>query len=84
MMIIGLNFMIAIIDSTYAEENKIKEANLYKNKAELNQECFEIMKYFKKSKELRIIIFTKFEMNNEKEKKGVRHGIHDETQDLLI
>jgi len=80
--------MIAIIDSTYAEENKVKEANLYKNKAELNQECFEILKYLKRAKEFRIVIFSKFEMNDKKEiskmkMQGVRHGIDDETESLM-
>ena len=40
MFIVMLNFMIAIIDQTYKAVIKHKKRYVYRNKAELNQECF--------------------------------------------
>lgn len=85
-LIIGLNFMIAIIEQTFANQNELKEGNLYRNKAELNQECAEILKYFMEPKEIRIIIFTKFEIvksDSIQQAKEIVHGKDDETNYLL-
>ena len=43
MLIIGLNFMIAIIESTFSNVNDEKLQYLYRNKAEMNLESFEIL-----------------------------------------
>lgn len=59
---------------------------MYRNKAELNQECAEICKYFQKQQEFRIIIFTKFEMvknDTSVQAKEIVHGKEDETNILL-
>lgn len=61
-LVIGLNLMIAIIERTYVIQNEFKEANLYRNKAELNQECAAIIKYFEHPVQYRLIIFSKFEL----------------------
>jgi len=42
-LVIGLNFMIAIIESTYTNTSAEKEKYLYRNKAEMNLESFEIL-----------------------------------------
>ena len=42
-MVIGLSFMIAIIDSTYQDLTKEKEDYQYRNKSEMNLESFEIL-----------------------------------------
>lgn len=43
MLVIGLNFMIAIIESTFSSVNDDKLSYLYRNKAEMNLESFEIL-----------------------------------------
>lgn len=43
MLVIGLNFMIAIIESTFSNVNDDKMSYLYRNKAEMNLESFEIL-----------------------------------------
>ena len=40
MLVIGLNFMIAIIESTFSSVNDDKLSYLYRNKAEMNLESF--------------------------------------------
>ena len=85
-LVIGLNLMIGIIESTYQIQNELKEAKLYINKAELNQECAEILKYFITQREFRIIIFTKFDMvknDTQSRAQEVVHGKEDET-DILV
>ena len=47
-LVLGLNLMIAIIETTFSVQKKFEEANLYRNKAELNQECADIISFFKK------------------------------------
>ena len=63
MLVIGLNFMIAIIESTFSSVNDDKMSYLYRNKAEMNLESFEILQYFpmfKTRQEYRAIIFSTF------------------------
>lgn len=63
MLIIGLNFMIAIIESTFSNVNDDKMSYLYRNKAEMNLESFEILQYFpcfNTLVEFRAIIFSTF------------------------
>ena len=50
MLVIMLNFMIAIIDQTYKRVMSQKKIHVYKNKAELNEESYQILKYFTKLK----------------------------------
>lgn len=58
MLVIMLNFIIAIIDQTYISVNRDKNIFVYMNKAELNQECYQLMKYFKKLEPMRVILFS--------------------------
>jgi hypothetical protein len=70
MLVIGLNFMIAIIESTFSSVNDDKMSFLYRNKAEMNLESFEILQYFsifKTCDEFRAIIFSTF-MDNQEDK----------------
>ena len=63
MLVIGLNFMIAIIESTFSSVNDDKMSYLYRNKAEMNLESFEILQYFPMFgtlNEYRAIIFSTF------------------------
>ena len=45
MLIIMLNFIIAIVDGSYQKVQAKKRIHIYQNKAELNQECYQIWKY---------------------------------------
>ena len=42
-LVIGLNFMIAIIESTYSKVSGEKDKYIIRNKAEMNIEAFEII-----------------------------------------
>lgn len=41
-----LNFMIAVIEETYLNVDKVKTFHIYKNMAELNKDCYELIEYF--------------------------------------
>ena len=58
MLVIMLNFMIAIIDSTYKRVMSQKKIHIYKNKAELNEESYQILKYFTTLKEYNVIVIS--------------------------
>lgn len=61
MLVVMLNFMIAIIDNTYKRTMGLKKIHIYKGKAELNQESYQILKYFPcfiKLKEYKVIAFS--------------------------
>lgn len=58
MLVIMLNFIIAIIDQTYVAVNKNKNMHVYMNKAELNEEYYQLAKYFKVLKQFRVIVFS--------------------------
>ena len=58
MLIIMLNFIIAIVDRSYTKINGEKRIHVYWVKAELNQECYQLMKYWKKLEEYRVLVFS--------------------------
>jgi hypothetical protein len=58
MLVIMLNMMIAIIDSTYRKVMRFKLVHIFKNKAELNRESFQILKYFYELEEYRVFVFS--------------------------
>ena len=83
-LVIGLNFMIAIIESTFSSVNEEKMNFIYRNKAELNLESFEILQYFpmfNTKLNFRAIIFSTFVEDNEST--IVVHGREDEINNLL-
>jgi len=83
-LVIGLNFMIAIIESTFTSVNSEEEKFIYRNKAELNLESFEILQFFpmfNTTEDFRAIIFSTFV--NENESEIVIHGREDEVNNLL-
>lgn len=85
MLVIGLNFMIAIIESTFSSVNDDKMSYLYRNKAEMNLESFEILQYFstfRTCEEYRAIIFSTF-TDNQDDKQIVVHGREEEIEVML-
>jgi len=82
-LVIGLNFMIAIIESTYSKVSGEKEKYIIRNKAEMNIEAFEIIQYipYYENIEFRGIVFSTFHDGNEEE--VVVHGRKDEIDTLL-
>ena len=85
MLVIGLNFMIAIIESTFSSVNDDKLSYLYRNKAEMNLESFEILQYFsyfKTCEEYRAIIFSTFTFSQD-DKQIVVHGREEEIEIML-
>jgi len=63
MLVVMLNFMIAIIDNTYKKVMKAKKIHIYKGKAELNEETYQCLKYvpfFYTMKEYKVIVFSTY------------------------
>lgn len=84
MMVIGLNFMIAIIESTFSTVTGDKMSYLYRNKAEMNLEAYEILQYFSCYQtciEYRAVIFSTF--IDDTATMVVVHGREEEIEDLL-
>lgn len=65
MFTLALNFMIGVIELTYSKIDTFKEVHIYKNKAELNMECYSLLKYVCKLEEYRVIVFSVCPDNNE-------------------
>lgn len=63
MNIILINFIIAVISSTYNKVIQFRKTINFQSQAELNMECQEIVKFFHNYKQLKVIVFT-----NSKEK----------------
>jgi len=53
-----LNFIIAIVDRSYTKVQGEKRIHVYWNKAELNQECYQLMKYSNKLEEYTVLVFS--------------------------
>jgi hypothetical protein len=62
MLVVMLNFIIAVITSTYERVNIDQKFISYQHKASLNQECYELLNIFGRSNEIQLILFL-----NEKE-----------------
>lgn len=58
MLVIMLNFLIAVITNTYDRVNNYQKIISFKNKAELNEECYMLINVFTKLKEYKIIVFS--------------------------
>ena len=58
MLIILLNFLIAVISATYEKVNSQKINYTYKDKAEMNEECCTILKSLYNKGEVKLICFT--------------------------
>lgn len=53
-----LNFLIAVITSTYDRVINYQKIIAFKHKAELNEECYMLIRVFRELKEYRIIVFS--------------------------
>ena len=53
-----LNFMIAVIEDTYADVENLEDILISKGKAELNMDYFELKEVFFKLNPYRILLFT--------------------------
>lgn len=80
-LVIGLNFMIAIIENTFARVNEEKEAYMYSHKAEMNAQCYQLLHYVKKLEQYRVIIFSTFQKKDSDS--AVVHGRGDEIEYLF-
>lgn len=58
MLIILLNFLIAVISATYEKVNSQKTNYTYKDKSEMNEECCTILKSLYNKGEVKMICFT--------------------------
>ena len=64
-LVIGLNFMIAIIEGTYGRVQEDKDAFVYSNKAELTHHVYTILKNFKSLDEYRVLMISSFKKNDD-------------------
>lgn len=58
MIVIMLNFLIAVITTTYEKVNSYQQKFGFKHKAELNEECFQLIEVFKELPQYKIIVFS--------------------------
>jgi uncharacterized membrane protein len=58
MLIILLNFLIAVISATYERVDSQKTNYTYKDKAEMNEECCTILKSLYLKGEVKMIVFS--------------------------
>lgn len=84
-----LNFLIAVITSTYERTINYQKIISFKHKAELNEECYMLMTVFTKLQEFKIIVFstskeaTKLEDNElEDAVDNLKRYMTKETRDL--
>ena len=84
-----LNFLIAVITSTYERTINYQKIISFKHKAELNEECYMLMTVFTKLQEFKIIVFstskeaTKLEDNElEDAVDNLKRYMAKETRDL--
>ena len=53
-----MNFLVAVIEISYKEVDVKRNIHIYKNKAELNCDYYQIVKYFRPNKSFRTLVFT--------------------------
>jgi tRNA A-37 threonylcarbamoyl transferase component Bud32 len=58
MLVIMLNFLIAVITSTYERVMNYQKIISYMHKAELNHEIFSLINFFYKQEQYRFIVFS--------------------------
>jgi len=71
MLIILLNFLIAVISDTYERVSEVKEMFCYRQKAQLNQECYDLIKAFKKLPTYKIIVLSTAKIMDEQEENAI-------------
>ena len=82
--IFAMNMIVAIIDGTYNDVMDQKEKYVYRNKAQVNLESFELLQYlpwFKTTDEIRSVIITTFVQ--EDDDTMVEHGGEEEMEALM-
>jgi hypothetical protein len=55
----GLNFIIAIVEENYGLMVPLRKQYIYKSKALLNHECYQLMKHLSKLESYRCLVFAK-------------------------
>ena len=58
MIVIMLNFLIAVITTTYEKVSSLQKIFGFKHKAELNEECYQLIQVFKELPQYKIIVFS--------------------------
>ena len=58
MIIILLNFLIAVITESYEEVATKQSIYTYVHKASLNQECYQLISFFKRMKSYKVVVFS--------------------------
>ena len=58
MMVILLNFIIAVIGQTFERVKQDQRFIYISNQAQINIECFEILSLFRKIKNFRVIVYS--------------------------
>jgi hypothetical protein len=55
----GLNFIIAIVEENYQEMLPLRKQYIYRSKAELNHECYQMLKHVWPLESYRAIMFAR-------------------------
>lgn len=75
-LVFGLNFIIAMLERLFREINKQKAEYVYLRKAQLNQECYQLLKHVTKLEPYRILCFS---YHNKNETDAIKlHGQQDD------
>ena len=69
MIVVMLNFLIGVINSSYEKAMTFQEIIRYRHKAELNEECYIYKSFFYPLQEYKTIVFTTT--------KGIEHSQKD-------
>jgi len=83
MLIILLNFLIAVISQTYERVSGSKVSYTYKDKAEMNVECATILKFIYQQGEVKMIIFSYDKSIWTSDDKGTWGGICDSIKRII-
>lgn len=82
MLVIMLNFLIAVLQQTYTEVMKDQQIILYQQRAELNEECNDLLSLFVKLKKYKYIVFSTVDKELQKYKK--EYDLNDISQGLQL
>ena len=77
-LVVGVNFIVAILERQYREISRQKSEFIYKRKAELNLECYQLLKHVTYLDPFRLLVFT-YQVSNEEN----RLKIHQREEEFI-
>ena len=78
MLVIMLNFLIAVLQQTYNRVMNYQKIILYQQRSELNEECYNLLSIFLKIKQFKYIVFS----TNKDIKKDSQHNFAEISENI--